>query len=186
MAWLTGRSGTNDRYWRWDAVMNIITTCTVSTVWEYLGRAIPQGVLGEYTFIRLAKQQVINLSNQDALTKVRRNPPLRSRFSGYNPGWASSCLSLVQKEWKNDGYSKNSHILMGNRRTRPSHEYLGRNWIVINRAIDTALLTSRHFSASCLATTHKHSRNIAIKIPSRSAIFLKCREVLSEVSQCKW
>ena len=45
---------------------------------------------------------------------------------------------------------------------------------------------SRHFGASCLATTHKHSRNIARKIPSRSAIFLKCREVSSEVSQCKW
>ena len=41
---------------------------------------------------------------------------------------------------------------------------------------------SRHFGASCLATTHKHSRNIARKIPSRSAIFLKCREVSSEVS----
>ena len=45
---------------------------------------------------------------------------------------------------------------------------------------------SRHFGASCLATTHKHSRNIPRKIPSRSAIFLKCREVSSEVSQCKW
>ena len=45
---------------------------------------------------------------------------------------------------------------------------------------------SRHFGASCLATTHKHSRNIARKIPSWSAIFLKCREVSSEVSQCKW
>ena len=55
-----------------------------------------------------------------------------------------------------------------------------------NRAIYTALLAtlekSRHFGASCLATTHKHSRNIARKIPSRSAIFLKCRED----SQCKW
>ena len=63
------------------------------------------------------------------------------------------------------------------------------NWAgpnTIIRAIYTALLTSRHFGASCLATTHKHSRNIARKIPSRSAIFLKCREVSSEVSQCKW
>ena len=41
---------------------------------------------------------------------------------------------------------------------------------------------SRHFGASCLATTPKLSRNIARKIPSRSAIFLKCREVSSEVS----
>ena len=69
----------------------------------------------------------------------------------------------------------------------------GQNWwlqvkplLSFFRAIYTALLTSRHFGASCLATTHKHSRNITRKIPSRSAIFLKCREVSSEVSQCKW
>ena len=109
--------------------------------------------------------------------------------------WLKFNHAFSRRRWKckkfTDDGRRTTHD--ARKRTAIAHSSLRLGWAKnINHKGHLHLLAnfatlekSRHFGASCLATTHKHSRNIARKIASRSAIFLKCREVSSEVSQCK-